>query len=411
MDCFGGLTMRFSGRSCVVASVLVLTGCSTLSEPDMGFVQDEWAKGVQRLGRNLFPVYPPSEDYQVGDIYAIGIPCGEDLATVDKKDMVGVRIGTSDPREKIYRSYANRLRFPQTAFADGDKIDRKVEPRQTWPRDAHGPQLTPASIVAFPEFSLASGTLDKFGGTFGNGAFGVIFGRSAKTDTILDVRVKEGETYGIDVVDADDALSRFCSVGRCDDGKIGEYLNRTLVSTPTKKICPGYIMYISRVYMTRQLIYQYSFDTAQAFEVAVSAASATASEKTAQARQEALKKIMEAKLEENAKRDPGFLEASSLRDKIAYDLTNDLQDDLKNLAEAGSNSAFFLSSSYANRSIKLDQVFRRPVVFAYSGITWGGGRHGGSVATAGSVPRQVPGSISPAAKSQVSKKKPGSENE
>ena len=50
---------------CAVALAPLLVGCSSLSEP----AGISYAKAVTQLGIN--PVYPPREDMQVGDIYAV----------------------------------------------------------------------------------------------------------------------------------------------------------------------------------------------------------------------------------------------------------------------------------------------------------------------------------------------------
>ena len=61
----------------LLAIVLTLPGCP-IQQDDRLFVQREWSKSLRELG--IVPVFPPREDFYVGDIYAYGYDPGGEKA-------------------------------------------------------------------------------------------------------------------------------------------------------------------------------------------------------------------------------------------------------------------------------------------------------------------------------------------
>ncbi len=53
-----------------VLGCLVLVACST-PDPGNEFVENQWNTSIRRLGADVQSVYPPTEDIQMGDVYAI----------------------------------------------------------------------------------------------------------------------------------------------------------------------------------------------------------------------------------------------------------------------------------------------------------------------------------------------------
>jgi hypothetical protein len=358
---------------------LLLSACSSQPSDDTSFVQSQWTKGIQKLGLGLTPVYPPSEDYQVGDVYAVGTLCHEpeDKAERDKLPRA-IRIGTAnDTQAQLAATYRRRFLFPRTPIKDVSGIAAinlaTPLPTQTAAKDTHGGQLTPVPIVAFPEFNIASGSLDKFGGTFATSAFGAIFGASYQKDVNLSVKIKQGETYGLDAPRADNSLNNFCKSGVCNSNYLVQLLNQSIAPKIRYNFCSAQPIYVQRVYATRSIDYQYSFASAYAFKAAASVANAAAAGavQTAAVQQSALSKIVGADKTTDV---PQPTDANSVKDQVMASLVSGLGDSLNQLASAQANGAYFLSASYSSQTVTLTQVFDRPVVFGYSGL-YAGGRY------------------------------------
>ncbi len=243
----------------------------------------------------------------------------------------------------------------------------KALPTQPAAKDTHGSQLTPVSIVAFPEFNIASGSLDKFGGTFATSAFGAIFGGAYQKDVNLSVKIKQGETYGLNAPQADRSLENFCKSGNCDSDYLIHLLNDGIGRKSGSNFCWAEPIYVQRVYSTRSIDYQYSFTSASAFKAAASVANASAegAVQTAAIQQQALSKIIGADKTTAAVQST---DPKSVKDQVMASLVSGLGDTLNQLASANANGAYFLSAAYSNQSVTLTQVFDRPVVFGYSGL-------------------------------------------
>lgn len=360
--------MRF--RIMVVAATLVVGGCSSVEfEEDDGFVQRQWTRGIQRLGLTLTPVYPPSEDYQVGDVYGVGEFCKDDPAAKNPANVVprAVRLGTAaSVYGRIANTYRKRLTFDET----GRDASKEIKPTlPLGPTPAEDPaRVTPTPILAFPEFEIAQGKLAEFAGTTGVGLFGVLFGGSSKSDVSLAVKVKAAETYGIDGIDAMAALTDFCKTPRhgimaCSERTVGQLLEARY----GRQYCGTYVTIVSRVYMTRHLQYNYSFASAQAFQIALAQRSADAN--ITKARQDALVQLLNDTPSGTPAPEAGTdASATTVRDRVALALAAGVSKDLAKLAAIDGTAGTFSFSSYDNQSVSLDQSFARPIVFAYSGF-------------------------------------------
>lgn len=357
-------------------TALGLAGCATeIVDPPEYFVEQQWTSGIARLGRSLTPVYPPSEDYQVGDIYAVG---NLDNIVVDPAVRAfvpsAVRLGTSSRAvADLHAIYANRLKLPHSVIdGSGATANLKVgtEFKATSAKDERreSGMLTPTPILALPAFTIASGTVDKFGASFASGAFGLLFGGASQKDTLLSISIEAGETYGLDVITADRELSEFCSGGKCAERNLLRYLNRTVAHNTGITFVNAKALMVTRVYMTRKINYNYTFSSAQAFEAAATAAdlTANAAAQTAVVEHDALSNIV--KSLPTAAADPAKASADQARNQVMIALVNDLGANLNKLADSKQNGAFFVHASYQNNSVTLTQVFARPVVIAYNAL-------------------------------------------
>jgi hypothetical protein len=137
-------------RKIVAACALALCGCA--SPIKSGFVADQWTSNMEELG--IYPVFPPREDFYVGDVYvtydptqaaapAVGAspPTG---APKSKLPMLGVYFARLDVAQKLKAQYAARPEFGASG-ATASIFDAP-------------PVQTRLKTVAFPYFFKATAT-------------------------------------------------------------------------------------------------------------------------------------------------------------------------------------------------------------------------------------------------------------
>jgi hypothetical protein len=110
------------------ALALVLPGCGSNVEP--GFVAKQWAGEMRELQIN--PVFPPREDFQVGDIYLPAVPQDQVDDAFDEEGYLPISIwlmeagGDGDTaRDKLKTFYENRSTYPQTSKAVVDAVEQQ----------------------------------------------------------------------------------------------------------------------------------------------------------------------------------------------------------------------------------------------------------------------------------------------
>ena len=105
-------------RLFLIVPFLAVAGCSSLNEP----AGVSYAKSVTQLGIN--PVYPPREDLQVGDIYAV-----ETHTQANRLTAKSAFVASKDMTPQIRAYLASRYKFGQTAVTEatpttGDSVKR-----------------------------------------------------------------------------------------------------------------------------------------------------------------------------------------------------------------------------------------------------------------------------------------------
>src|SRR5215212_7507298 len=101
----------------VVASSLLI-GCVEPGTHDPGYVAKQWSMMVREFG--IVPIFPPREDVQVGDVYAMPIPPDQELQLRAVRNTNGrflpipVLLGTIDVSKDLEEYYKHRLSFPRT---------------------------------------------------------------------------------------------------------------------------------------------------------------------------------------------------------------------------------------------------------------------------------------------------------
>ncbi|VBG63374.1 hypothetical protein [Burkholderia pseudomallei] len=313
-----------------VSVVSLLGGCGSVdSQPD-DWVSRDWAKSMATY--NIFPIYPPSEDVHVGDIYAYRLDQpGSDgnlfrsikLDYVPQTDAlqayydnVPVMPSTSDDpgTGKIWRQMAagdvykpstqtKSSPTPDAATAaslpsadagnGGSKTVQKKRQDQTLAKTKvrgqakpQAPTTTPIvgekpagksvsvfataatmqrlPLVAFPGFTLAHADVESLAGNVPLRFFHALFGASRRAEGSISVKISAAETYGIPVMQAAEALAKYC---RSDVGQVacstGFLQQQMRAIGRVDSTVPMAVSMINRLYLARSIEYTYEASTAE----------------------------------------------------------------------------------------------------------------------------------------------------
>ncbi|MGX1317494.1 hypothetical protein AB7M17_000947 [Bradyrhizobium sp. USDA 377] len=172
-------------------------------------VAKQWNEAIAKLG--FEPVYPPVEDIQVGDVFAmITDDAVSDSATDEPFAGRSIKLLHLDLTTEIEDAYRKVYQFPDTNT-------RPDHDGQIWPQASSSDSLfkppatrTALPLVLFPRFTItnvkrASGSASAMSQLF-NGAFGA---DASSTETV-EVRFSATETYGVPAVPAELRLIEFC---------------------------------------------------------------------------------------------------------------------------------------------------------------------------------------------------------
>lgn len=198
-----------AGFVVVAAAAFVLVRWAGTGEQPKLSVAKQWNEAIEKLG--FEPVYPPVEDIQVGDVFAmISDDEATDSATDEPFAGRSIKLLHLDMTREIEEAYRLVYQFPATnARPDHDG--------QIWPQTASADSLfkppaarTSLPLVLFPRFTItnvkrASGNASAMSQLF-NGAFGA----DANSAGTVEVRFSATETYGVPAVPAELRLLDFC---------------------------------------------------------------------------------------------------------------------------------------------------------------------------------------------------------
>jgi hypothetical protein len=303
-------------------------------------IPENWKNGVAALGLN--PIYPPEEDFYVGDIWAIVDQGCKFKSCASGFHKSAIRLTHIDLSAGVLSGNDLPV-FADTPF--GQKDDRylyqNTDPIGSVPPD-HKYRLT---LVAFPAVTLANlkesnasvGFLDYFLKTNGD------------LNTSEKVSIPTVETYGVQYQYALDRLNEFCgaktSAKYCSDGYVRAILAYTLgplvMDGDEQKHCKYRIslQLISRVYLSRE------FDISYEQENRLGASATRGSRSSAP----------DVTPEKNK---------STSADGNAVNIPANEIEDKGNAA--GASGQAFLSGSSAE---KLTNLYQRPLAFGYRAVT------------------------------------------
>ncbi len=238
---------------------------------EMTDIASDWNATVRRLG--IEPIYPPQEDFQVGDIYASAFGAIDDAPTLAGR---AVKIYHYDMRPDLERVQSQLIAFPAT-------MPRPADNGAVWPQphsddSPFGNAATPPkglSLAVFPGFTLGhvrhSGS--DVGGLFRGVSTAIT--QSGESDDDVELRIPFAETYGVPSLVATGRLDMFCEDETTRDACSDDFLRRQLSMVAGKAVFePGVsveLILVSRVYLARAIEQVHSSTSAAGANVRIAA--------------------------------------------------------------------------------------------------------------------------------------------
>ncbi len=317
--------------------------------PEAKDVAANWSETVSQLG--ILPVFPPQEDFHVGDIWAVIYSDGRsnsDAAMLNR----GLRIGHLDLRSEIIGSARAMPVFAETVELDAKRKFRP-QPRAEIAADSQNVDKITLSLTAFPGITLSH--TDRSSASLGLRNVGS--GASRDDQDFEEIRVPVAETYGVSAEDAYVKFLAWCRVPenapRCGERYIRNLLAFVIDPNVLKKTDNRYdvavqIQIVSRVFLTRELEHRRRVSAARGGSLKVSA-DGTAVSTSLPA--------------------PGAVATETGVAAQAATAANAVSQ-VNDAAQAGKTAAAGGAIVQADGvEVQLREVFQRPVAFGYRAVT------------------------------------------
>jgi hypothetical protein len=348
---------------CGLLAFAAMEGASDINrahDPDK--VGRDWIRTLEALG--IKAVFPLSEDYHVGDLYAAdqGAPGGAKPRLLFANIQIAHIPGTEAVLEATYK---NLPQFPATP----KDYDGAV------PVEAMGDIFAPPAtlrslpIAAFPEVTVATASGQSVSGLLP--WIRTALGAERSASESVQIKIPAAETYGIPAEAAELLLDQFClpAPGQpniaCTERRVRLLLSSLIgadvlctANVPPQDGVPGQthivnLFLINRVYLTRSINYVYGSDTevAAAARAVLDSAAGVKSQATGAAAPSA----------GAAPQTPEQPQTQQQRLAAAQDR---LRQDIAALGPAGTLSVASITSNGA----VINQQFPRPVVIGYSAL-------------------------------------------
>ncbi|MFS0757498.1 hypothetical protein ABC383_22745 [Noviherbaspirillum sp. 1P10PC] len=260
-----------------------------ISVPDDEWIAKAWVKTMQSY--QIKPVYPPTEDIHVGDIYGIRarpsvIQTNKSVGETKKEALEKTSEQTQDktpeqtPEKKDESILWNAIKIDHASLVYELNKYYNMVPNVTQDSHESASQLTASNtgkktsalpktfwqtnnvallpIMVFPTFStnsadranVSAGLLGKLSGWMR---------LSGNRSSEVSMRIQEGYTYGVPAVQAYNALDTYCQDK--DSGKNCDHLFvRDLISNLSEKNVPDLtkVAIVSRVFLAKRIEYSSS---------------------------------------------------------------------------------------------------------------------------------------------------------
>ncbi|SRR5579859_1045974 len=296
-----------------IAVIILFVRPLNSSSPQLppGDVATDWNDAIARLG--IQPVYPPEEDMNVGDVWAV-VADAEDAPLLGK----AIRIAHIDLRQWMGRP-SDAPVFPDTTpVKQGDEFRRQDE-YEIAKADDKAKRIA-LSIVGFPGITIQHKVSASGEGKGGGG----LFSASRDGNTILNIKIPVAETYGVSPVTAAGVFDQWCSDTKTHIYCTDTFVRRAVAYSVTDQVLDtsqGHyktkfqLRLISRVYLTRDIKESSTSEIARAAHASFTAPK-------------------------------------------------------KDVEPAGAPAASLSGSDKASSSMEFQQVFQHPLVFGYRAVTF-----------------------------------------
>ena len=198
----------------LAVAVFVVRPFKSIPDPGPEDVAAAWNTSIGRLG--IQPLYPPTEDFGVGDVLAV-VADSENVPLLGK----AVRIAHIDLRDLILASTVEPV-FADTADLAAGASFRKQD-RTEVPTDSKDKRITLA-LSAFPGITISHVTQSAAAAGNATGWFG-----SARNgNQVEEIQIKGAETYGVSTIEAIVKFNNWCrdekTKAYCDDSFVRQAL-------------------------------------------------------------------------------------------------------------------------------------------------------------------------------------------
>jgi hypothetical protein len=223
---------------------------------------------------NMNPIYPPTEDIHVGDIF--GVSNDFDEKTHEYRDgglFTTAKMAYVPMTKQLNEYYHVMPVFPETAPlpASSSAVWRQLpagsecdEASCVRPSGAARGIFEPPekfdrlSIVALPGFSVNRSVFSELDAGIVAGLMNIVFGNRATSDDVMSIKVHGAETYGVPAMDALIELKKFCLPARtsslkCYNSNVAAALGSPTGAAPTSTS----LAIVYRLYVTRSIEYTF----------------------------------------------------------------------------------------------------------------------------------------------------------
>ena len=353
------LTLTLTSRDLTMRILFVFTILvAACTSPINSDIQRQYTETVRRLG--IVPVYPPREEFQVGDVFAVSLGWNPSTGDVNYKDSSRVWIGSlSYVAEAANDFMGSRIVFQESVAEGTAQPDLFRSGFST--RDSRKIRSLP--IAAFPTISADAGFTAGLGVAKVLQAIGL--GGGARTQVrleFIDVRTYWVEKLLLDQdkVKKDVLLTLINSALRVGPNPIyttlrqRERIDQISGQEISSSRCAT-IAVVTRIYLTRQIKYTYS-------NAAIIAAGIRRAEEGA----DLTSVPAPQRIEVNVNVDTGEPITSESTDTQLADLRNQMD----TIAKSNSQGSGLNLEAWNALGISFSEKFSRPVAVGYEGFSF-----------------------------------------
>ncbi len=343
---------RIAGMLATCAMAASLQCCAN---PPSDWAAKEWSSAM--ISYNIEPVYPPTEDVHVGDIFAVGKHAENQLK--DSPLFTSAKYDSVPQQALLDRYYGANPVFPDYVpdiKQDGSPVAQQAA---TLPGGLFAPAVTPTKLAleALPGFTLSNTQHVSFAASIPGQAVSALFGGAVNLENASEIRIDAAETYGIPAAWALGELDGYCA--RQPDKCSYATVRRVVCSVAHQKVVGAKLYFVAKVFMARKITYSYDKSSALGALGSI----------VAKARTNALAATPPT-LATPPTPTPASDSAKASADAEAtkaQDLLKSVNDSVSSLSASTPGATFSIGSA-SDQGISLIQTFERPVVIGYRAV-------------------------------------------